>query len=305
MRDSTPRNFQTGHREHCSQTLSCVLFVSNVLAASCRIFVLLGHSTRAIPQKWRLTCAPAQGVTGPMSAKPPPSQLPFAFKAQRSSERQDFVPGSANEAALAFIDAWPQWPSRVCAIWGPLGSGKTHLSQIWRRQSVALDLNAGEVTPERVAELAPAVICLIDDADQVEGGAGLFHLINFVNQSSGWLLMTGKEAPQRWATSVPDLHSRLTAIPGVSLESPDDALIARVLLKLFGDRQLKVPEALISYLVPRLQRSFADAERIVELMDSLALQHQRGVSIDIAARALRQLEAERRLPSADNEECFS
>lgn len=237
-----------------------------------------------------------------MSSKLPPSQLPFAFRAQRSTERQDFVPGAANDAALAFIDAWPQWPARVCAIWGPHGSGKTHLSQIWRRQSDAVELSAGEVTPERVAELAPAVTCLIDDADRVEGGAGLFHLINFVNQSSGWLLMTGRHAPQRWVTSVPDLHSRLTAIPGASLESPDDALIARVLLKLFGDRQLKFPEALISYLVPRLQRSFADAERIVELMDRLALQHQRGVSIDIAADALRQLEAERGFPSADNED---
>ena len=64
--------------------------------------------------------------------------------------------------------------------------------------------------------------------------------------------MTGQEAPQRWQTTVPDLHSRLTAVPGIALEAPDEALLARVLLKLFADRQLKLPEALIGYLAPQI-----------------------------------------------------
>jgi chromosomal replication initiation ATPase DnaA len=86
------------------------------------------------------------------------------------------------------------------------------------------------------------------------------------------------------------------------LAAPDEALIARVLLKLFGDRQLKLPEALIDYLVPRLRRSFADAERIVVLIDTLALQQKRNVSVEIGAQALRLLEAERGGGSADNGE---
>ena len=235
-----------------------------------------------------------------MSTTPPTSQLPFPFAAKRSIARDDFIPGSANAAALSFIDSWPQWPAKICALWGPCGSGKTHLSQIWRTQSSASELNAQSLTIEHMAELAPGGTFLIDDADQVVGGAGLFHLINFINQTGGWLLMVGEHAPQRWPTSVPDLHSRLTAIPGVNLESPDEALIARVLLKLFGDRQLKLPEALIDYLVPRLRRSFADAERIVALMDGFALEKKRNISIDIAALALRQIDEEHGASSADN-----
>ncbi len=205
------------------------------------------------------------------------------------------MPGATNEAALAFVDAWPQWPQRVCALWGARGSGKTHLAQIWRVQAGAIELR--ELTREGVAELAPGGAFLLDDADRGEGGAALFHLVNFVNQTSGWLLMTGQEAPQRWRTTVPDLHSRLTAVPGIALEAPDEALLARVLLKLFADRQLKLPEALIGYLAPRLRRSFAEAERIVVLIDTLALQQKRNISVEIGTQALRQLEAER---SADN-----
>lgn len=235
-----------------------------------------------------------------MSDRPPLSQLPLAFEARRSTSRPDFVPGACNGAALAFVDAWPHWPSQVCALWGPSGSGKTHLSHIWLADSHALELDPGQLSMERISELEPGAAILIDDADRVEGGAGLFHLINFVNQTRGWLLMTGLEAPQRWPTSVPDLHSRLTAVPGVALEAPDEALIARVLLKLFADRQLKLAEALIDYLVPRLRRSFADAERIVALMDHMALEKKRGVSIEIAARALRELDETPGSPSADN-----
>ncbi len=223
------------------------------------------------------------------------SQIPFPFEARRSFARADFVPGATNEGALAFVDAWPRWPQRVCALWGATGSGKTHLAQIWRAQAQATELR--ELTREGVAALPPGGAFLLDDADRSERDAALFHLINFVNQTSGWLLMTGREAPPRWPTAVPDLHSRLTAVPGAALEAPDEALLARVLLKLFADRQLKLPEALIGYLVPRLERSFAEAERIVVLIDALALQQKRNISVEIGAQALRQLEAER---PADN-----
>jgi chromosomal replication initiation ATPase DnaA len=228
---------------------------------------------------------------------PSSSQIPLPFGAKRSFARDDFVPGATNEAALSLVDRWPSWPSRVCALWGPTGSGKTHLAQIWRAQSDATEIEAPGLTGDAVVGLSSGRAFLLDDADQVVGGAGLFHLINFVNQASGWLLLTGQEAPQRWRTSVSDLHSRLTAVPGAALEAPDEALIARVLLKLFADRQLKFPEALIGYLAPRLRRSFAEAERIVVLIDTLALQQKRNISVEIGVQALRQLEAER---GADN-----
>lgn len=228
------------------------------------------------------------------------SQLPFAFELRRSTSREDFIVGASNAAALAFIEAWPEWPAHVCAIWGPSGSGKTHLSQIWKKAANAVELAPSEVTVERLAELPPGSAILVDGAGQFTSGKGLFHLINFTNQSAGWLLLTGEEAPQRWQTEVPDLHSRLTAIGGERLDLPDEALLARVLIKLSHDRQLKFPEALIAYLAPRLERSFGDAERLVALMDYLALEKKRSPSIETAARALRQLYDSGDVQSADN-----
>ncbi|MEQ1754106.1 MAG: hypothetical protein ABL973_08225 [Micropepsaceae bacterium] len=240
-----------------------------------------------------------------MPETPITTQLPFAFELKRSTSRDDFVPGLANAEALAFVDTWPDWPGRVGAIWGPRGSGKTHLSQIWRAAADAVEIVATDLTVERVAELDPGCAVLIDGAGEVMNGAPLFHLVNFVNQSEGWLLLTGEHAPQRWPTSVPDLHSRLTAVAGASLDLPDEALMARVLLKLSADRQLKFPEALIDYLVPRLRRSFADAEKLVALMDFLALEKKRSVTIETASRALRHVDDERNGQSADNADSLS
>lgn len=232
----------------------------------------------------------------------PREQLPLGFETRRSYERDAFVPGATNEAALTFIDGWPDWPSRIAAIWGPKGSGKTHLAHVWASRAKAGELRMTDLTVDVVARLSPGGAYMIDDADALDGGTPLFHLLNFVNQTSGWLLMTGGEPPQRWRTTLPDLHSRLTAVPGMALEAPDETLLARALLKLFADRQLKLPEALIDYLVPRLQRSFAEAERIVEIIDTLALQQKRNISVEIGAKALRQLEGERGAPLADNGE---
>lgn len=235
-----------------------------------------------------------------MAAPSMSAQLPFAFEQKRSFAREDFIAGTSNADALAFVDSWPAWPGRVCAIWGPSGSGKTHLAQIWKRKAGALELSPADVTVERLADLPAGLAVLVDGAGQSVGGRGLFHLINFVNQTQGWLLMTGEEAPTRWPTEVADLHSRLTALGGAALDLPDEALIARVLIKLSHDRQLKFPEALIAYLAPRLRRSFADAERLVALMDYLALERKRRLSIEIAASALQRLYGDDDVRSADN-----
>jgi len=220
------------------------------------------------------------------------TQLPLAFDHAASYERQDFINGGTNDAALTFVEAWPDWPARAGALWGPEGSGKTHLAHIWARASSAEMLDAASFTHETVAILGPGGAWLIDDADAVEDAVALFHLLNLVNQSGGALLLTGHEAPQTWARGLPDLRSRLAGLPGAALATPDEALLARVMLKLFADRQLKVPEGLIPYLVVRMQRSFALAERLVAAIDDLALQQKRNISVEIGAEALARLAAE-------------
>jgi len=90
---------------------------------------------------------------------------------------------------------------------------------------------------------------------------------------------------------LPDLASRLRAMPAIGIEPPDDALLAAVLVKHFADRQLRIMPAVIGYLVPRMERSFAMAAALAARLDELALAAGIPVGIPLARRALAELGA--------------
>jgi chromosomal replication initiation ATPase DnaA len=104
------------------------------------------------------------------------------------------------------------------------------------------------------------------------------------------MLMTASAAPSGWVLKVADLASRLRAVPAVELGPPDDTLLRAVLVKLFADRQLAVDESLLSYLVKRIDRSFAGARAAVERLDREALRLRRPITRALAAETLRRSE---------------
>ena len=130
------------------------------------------------------------------------------------------------------------------------------------------------------------VVELIDrgvGSDQV-----LFHLLNLAREKSGSILLTSRVAPGEIEISLPDLRSRLRAIPPVFIDAPDEALIRSVLVKLFSDRQLVVEPHVISYLALHMDRSTDVAQRVVAICDQRSLAMQRKVTRAIAAEALAE-----------------
>ena len=219
----------------------------------------------------------------------PPRQLALALDHAERLTREDFLPGPSNEAALAMIDRWPDWPSRALALIGPEGSGKSHLASIWAELSGARFLSARVLRPADLpAQLATGALVLEDCTESDLDERALFHLLNLVREQDGWLLLTARISPSAWPIGLPDLASRLRAMPTVSLSSPGDELLRAVLVKQFADRQLGVDEALIGYLLPRIGRSFADARRAVETLDREALQRGRPVNRALAAELFRE-----------------
>ena len=107
--------------------------------------------------------------------------------------------------------------------------------------------------------LGTARAVAIDDAEGADEEA-LLHLYNMLAERQGHLLLAAREPPARWTIRLADLRSRLLAAPAVAVDAPDDALLGAVLVKLFADRQLRISEDLIAYLLPRIERSFAAAQ---------------------------------------------
>ena len=194
------------------------------------------------------------------------SQLAFDLDPAENFSRDDFIRGAGNAAALDLVESWPNWPARAVAIVGPEGSGKSHLAAIWaaaagrappreprarriRRAGGARDRRAGARMRRRASDGSrrPRRARPVPSPQSREGAAGRSCF-----SPPAWRLRPGRSA-------LPDLASRLRAVPVVTLAAPDDAMLRAVLVKLFADRQIAVDEALISYLMVRIERSFAAA----------------------------------------------
>ena len=103
------------------------------------------------------------------------------------------------------------------------------------------------------------------------------------------LLLTARMAPRDWGLALPDLRSRMDAMPQVRLGPPDEALLAAVLVKLFADRQLAVPAGLIDWLVRRMDRDLGLARRLVAGLDAAAMSAGGPVTRRMAADLLDKL----------------
>jgi len=215
-------------------------------------------------------------------------QLPLNFETRTALGREDFLVSAANEAAVAWIDRWPDWPGPFLLIMGPQRSGKTHLSHVWAEKSGATTLTHEDLASldiNAMSEIASNPIVLEDLGSDMEEQK-LFHLYNLVKEKGGFLLMTAQKPVSEWGLALPDLKSRMGAVQVVRIGEPDDALFGAVLLKLFSDRQLQVSPELLQYLITRLERSFEAANTIVEKVDRLSLAEKRDVTIPLVRSIL-------------------
>jgi DnaA regulatory inactivator Hda len=212
------------------------------------------------------------------------NQLPLDLGYQPALTRDDFLVAPCNQIAVHWIDRYPSWPSHALILIGPASCGKTHLARVWAEQAGALLVTPDQFSEKLLTTGAPQHL-VIDRADFLIGDRAseevLFHLFNQTRATGYNLLLTMRAAPFALHFTVPDLASRLRAALTIGIDEPDDDLLAAVLVKLFRDRQLHVTDEIIRYLVPRMERSFAGAERIVDRADRLALSTQRPLTVPL------------------------
>jgi chromosomal replication initiation ATPase DnaA len=217
-----------------------------------------------------------------------PRQLALALPHEESFAREDFLVGEPNYSALATIERWPDWPGRALLLIGPEGSGKSHLAGIWSELAGARRIAAralGET--DLLAALATGALVVEDVQAELDERA-LFHLLNLVREEEGFVLITARATPATWNVALPDLASRLRAIPSVTLTAPDDTLLRAVLVKLFVDRQLVVDTTVVDFLALRIERSLAAAADVVAALDREALSRGRRITRPMAAELLGQ-----------------
>ncbi|SDL27998.1 chromosomal replication initiator DnaA [Aliiruegeria lutimaris] len=215
-------------------------------------------------------------------------QLNLDLPVRSATGRENFFLSPGNAIAVAEIDRWRDWPAGKLALIGPEGSGKTHLTHVWASDADAEILPARDVVDWEPRPGNFAIEDVPEIAGDAEAERALFHLHNFVLAEGGRLLVSGIQPPALWPIALPDLTSRMRGTPSVRLEPPDDLLLQALLYKLFNDRQITPQSRLVPWLVKRMDRSFAEAGRIVAELDSRALATGRPIGPKLAAELLEE-----------------
>jgi chromosomal replication initiation ATPase DnaA len=217
-----------------------------------------------------------------------PRQLLLALDHAVSFAREDFLRGPSNAAALTLVERWPDWPDRIVALIGPEGAGKSHLAAIWAEAAGARVL-AAKLLPHIDLPAAFVTGALVLEDLEFAGldERVLFHFLNLAREQGAFVLITSRSPLPTFPVTIRDLASRMRALPSVALAAPDDALLRALIVKLAADRQLAVDEALVNYLVNRIERSFAAAHAAVVRLDEEAMRQHRPVTRALAAELFR------------------
>jgi len=192
------------------------------------------------------------------------SQIALPLVTAASAET--IVSGASLEPTLAALRASHDWPFRTAILFGPPRSGKSLLGR-WFAQGGQGDT--------------------LDDADSLPDET-VFHRWNRAQAESRPLLLISSRSPGLWPIALPDLASRVGAALPIGIAPPDDDLLRALMEAHALRRGLVLGESVLSWAVPRIERSHAATELLVETIDRLSLERKAAVTISLAKDALAE-----------------
>ena len=208
----------------------------------------------------------------------------------------NFAPGRNAEPVRA-LRAWATGAGEpVVYLWGPPGSGKTHLlsgaaGEAHRqgadaRFTAASELEAGDWT-QASAWLA------LDDADTLpaQGQAALFTLLNRAAHGEVRLLLAGAIAPAG-LTLREDVRTRMGAALVFQLHPLDDEEKALALQAHAHGRGFELPREAARYLLRHGHRDLRWLMTVLDALDRYSLQTRRPITLPL----LREVLGTYRLP---------
>ena len=203
------------------------------------------------------------------------------FGISESFDENDYYVSKSNYFAKNILETWPQWEKKIVNLTGEKYSGKTHLSTIFKIKSNALYLLSKNIDNSTLKKIKLSNSIIIEDLDDTFDERLLYSIINLVEQDNKYLLISSNKPVDTLSFSLPDLVSRLKNCIIAKIEQPDDDLIYAIILKSFSDRQIKLDNKIVDYIIKRIARSYSKMHEFIYKIDELSLKKRKSINFKI------------------------
>lgn len=230
-------------------------------------------------------------MAGP-SPTPAMRQVPLALELEADQHFENFLPGAnAQWPHLQQALAQPS-VSLPVYLWGPPGSGKTHLLhaavdqphlQGWR--VIWLDLHS-----EPPGDLEDGFdLLVLDDCDRFDAARQHLAFTLYVEATTfgASVLSAGRLPPVDLAVR-DDLRSRLGWGLIYQLVPPTEAQVRDLLLREAARRGITLPDDVMDYLLKRRERDLSHLTAMLDRIDRYALGAQRPVTLPLLRQMLTE-----------------
>lgn len=201
---------------------------------------------------------------------------------------ENFIACAGNSSALEFSRKItnPAEPEKLLYLYGPAGSGKTHLLHAIGRQLAGEQYQVLSCRNLAVPISTTSNLLLVDDLDQLpdqpELRNALWEAFNQQYSSGHTLALAGRFAPKELPTIDDHLISRLLWGLVARLDVSDDRSRQMLIAKLAQDRQIILPDDVASWLLTVLPRDVGSLVIACDALYRAALQRKCRITLRLA-----------------------
>jgi chromosomal replication initiation ATPase DnaA len=216
-------------------------------------------------------------------------QLILKFPTHHAYKKEDFYVSSSNEEAYDFINSWPKWIKRIVNIYGPTGSGKSHLVSILKNKTSFLQVKSNDLTDKIFFKFKTKEALIVENLDESVDEKLLFSIWNMASQDNKYFLITSRRPLNYYNFKLADLTSRINSILSIGINLPSDDLISVIIAKNFSDKQILVEKKHIDYIIKRIDRSYEKISQFILTLDKYSLKKGTPFSLKLVKEVLKMI----------------
>ena len=216
------------------------------------------------------------------------NQTLLKFELEQNFTYDDFFVSKCNYFAFSLIESWPKWEKNILNIYGEKFSGKSHLSEIFKKKNKAIIIKNNEINEEFFKKIRFYENIILDNLEYINDENILYSIINFVEQYNKYLIVNSINPINTLDFTLPDLKSRLKNCVYAKIEKPDDDMIFALILKHFSDRQIKIEKKVIEYITKRIERSYGKILDFIYKIDQFSLINKKSIDYKIIKKILEE-----------------